>query len=465
MKKGKKSLLTIFIAAVLLMTACTAKEGEEARIGEDAQIGENAQIGEGADSQGGDKITLVLAAFGESSQLSRQVALFNENNTEYEIKIEEYERGGLGQEDGIARLQREIMSGEGPDIIDFGGNYTTGDIVGGYTENLLPYLEATNVKIEEKYFSNILEAFYYKEGLYALPTGFTLQTFAGSSRELGSREHWSIEEMISCYEEKAQDMLLYPGQTKTDVFGTILAGSMDYYIDWEEGSCSFDGEEFQKVMAFANTFSENLEITEDFSVKKTFYEGGALLLPLRISSVFDICRAEFIFGEDEITYIGFPAGGRCGTVIQALGPVPAISVNSRYKEVSWEFIKQFLSEQYQNELTRGFPILRSVLEKKLLQAQETEYATDSDGSQIPVAKDKVIFEGEEPVDIYCITEKQADKLVGLIEEAAIANVKDYQLYSLLWEEADSYFSGSKLLEDTVKVMQSRASIYISERCP
>lgn len=55
--------------------------------------------------------------------------------------------------------------------------------------------------------------------------------------------------------------------------------------------------------------------------------------------------------------------------------------------------------------------------------------------------------------------------MGLIEEAAIANVKDYQLYSLLWEEADSYFSGSKSLEDTVRVMQSRASIYISERCP
>lgn len=459
MKKGIKRLIIIFIMAALCMTGCGKQEkptGEKQKHSE-----ETNQEAEG--SQGEDKITLVLAAFGGNSELSSQVDLFNQSSEDYRIEIKKYERSGLAEEDGLARLQREIMSGEGPDIIDFGAQYTASDIVGGYTENLLPYLEANDEKIEEKYFHNILEAFYYKEALYALPTCFTLQTFAGSSKELGDREHWNIREMMYCYAEKAQDMLLYPGQTKKDVLGTILTGSMAYYIDWEKGTCSFDGEQFQNVLAFANTFPENLEITDDFSVKQTFFEGGALLLPLQLNNIFDICHGEFIFGEEEITYIGFPMEGECGTVIKPAGPMLAISVNSRYKEASWEFISRFLEEEYQSELTDGFSLCRSVLAEKLSQAQEIQYTTDSEGNQIPVAKDKITFEGEEPVYIYSVTEEQADNLMELIEKASICVANDYQLYSLLWEEADSYFTGSKSLEETAKVMQSRASIYISER--
>ena len=103
-----------------------------------------------------------------------------------------------------------------------------------------PYLE--NTEYGEDCFENVIDAFSYQDGLYALPVSFKLETFVGNREELGGRTSWNVSEMISCYEEKAQDMLLYPGQMKMDVFGTILTGSMEYYIDWENGTCNFDGE-------------------------------------------------------------------------------------------------------------------------------------------------------------------------------------------------------------------------------
>lgn len=465
-----------FVMAALFTEACGLQENSEQSdrirtgkkqddISYSDQIPEASKqeaLGRG-DAAKDDRTPLVLAVFGDSSQLSRQVTQYNQSNTAYRVEIKQYQRFDLGEEDGLARLQREIMTGKGPDIIDFGAGYATSDIVGGYTENLLPYLKADDGQIEEKYFNNILEAFYYKDVLYALPTGFTLQTFAGASKELGNRKQWNIREMISCYEEKAENMLLYPGQTKADVFGTLLTGSMDYFIDWENGACSFDGEEFCDILSFANNFPNKLEITEDFSVKQTFFEGGALLLPLRLSNIFDICRAEFIFGEEEISYVGFPIEGECGTVVNAAGPMLAISVNSRYKDAAWEFISLFLEEPYQKEQPNGFPLCRSVLEERLLEACRVEYEADSEGRQSPVARDKVIFEGEEPIYIYSVSEKQAYSLTALIEGATICVANDRQLYNLLLEEAGSYFSGSKSLDDTVKVMQSRASIYIKER--
>lgn len=89
-----------------------------------------------------DSTVLVLVTFQETSELKEQVALFNQTHEDYQIEVRCYERSWQLEKDGISRLQREIMSGKGPDLIDFGGDYTFSDVAGGYTENLMPYLEA-----------------------------------------------------------------------------------------------------------------------------------------------------------------------------------------------------------------------------------------------------------------------------------------------------------------------------------
>lgn len=404
---------------------------------------------------------LVLAAFEENGERSRQVELFNETHDDYKIEVQMYERSEKLEEDGRARIQREIISGKGPDLIDFGTGYATSDIVGRYTENLLPYLEDSLDK--DEYFWNIWEAFSYKEGLYALPVGFTLQTFAGTEEMLGGRDHWTIQEMMETYETHKEDMLLYPGEFKKDVFASILTGSMEYYIDWENSACSFDGEEFQKVLEFAGGFPDSLSLEEDFNLKQTFLDGGALLLPLRLSDPYDICHAEFIFGDENISYIGFPTKRESGTVVIPSGSMLAVSISSGHKDICWEFISQFLSEDYQRESVRGLPVRRSVLEEKLAQNLEPEYTQEEDGTQEPIAKYRIFIEGEEPVEVYNITKEQAGRLMHLIETADMCAANDMQLYYMLLEEADQYFTGNKTLLETVQNIQSRAVIYVSER--
>lgn len=436
----KRSFI-IFFVAVLLLVSCGSNDELES-------------------DKKQETVTLILAVFDDNTELRRQVEIFNEEHEPYHIEIQKYERSEKPEEDGLLRLQREIASGEGPDVIDYGGYYATSDIVGRYTENLFSYLEKEETG---DYFSNVINAFSYKEGLYAVPLSFKLETFAGSREVVGDRGHWNIQEMIECYQGQDQDVMLYPGQTKKDVFGTILTGSLEYYIDWETGICKFDGTEFQKVLEFCNTFPDSLNITNDFSVKKTFLEGKTLLLNIRLSDVYDISKAGHIFNEEEITYIGYPVDGVCGTVIKPSGSVMAISRNSKYKDISWQFIYQCLGNICQKEIVSGFPICRSALEEKILDGQQIEYTLDSEGNEIPIVKQQILFEGEEPIDIYAITEEQGKELLKLIETAEISTTTDYELYQILLEEADSYFSGDKGIEEVVNVMQSRASIYISER--
>ncbi len=436
-----KKRLWILFPFVFLLTAC----------------------GKGTDTNTTEKETLILAVFEDNSEVSKQVAIFNEKNDEYRIEIQKYERSSLSETDGIAQIQREIMSGEGPDMINYGSEYSTSDIVGEYTENLTPYLQQKIEQEGDMYFTNIINAFCYRESLYAMPIAFTMQTFAGDRLTLGEREHWDITEMMACYEEQSEEMMLYPGETRKDVFGTILSGSIESYIDWSGQKCFFDGEEFKDIMSFSKEFPNELRITEEYSAKQTFSEGGALLLPLKLTNIYDIAKAEFIFGEKEIAYIGFPVERDSGTVINPSDMVFGISINSKDKDTCWEFICQFLEVGYQEEIKNGFPISRNALENKLLANREVEYVLDQDGKQCPVAKEEILFEGEDSIELYNVTEQQANTLLHLIDSAQICNTVDYALYNILLEEIDSYFSDDKMVEETADIIQKRVSMYVSER--
>lgn len=427
MKKG----ITLLLVLALCLSSCGRKE-----------------------NQG--PVVLVLATFQEESELHKQVEIFNQNHRDYQIEIKTYQRADISEEDGIAQIQREIIAGNGPDLIDFGDNYSNTDVMGGYTEDLLPYLDGDR----DEYFTNILDSLCYKGCLYAIPTWFSLDTFAGSKEALGGREQWNIQEMMACYQEQPEGVMLYPGETRYDVLSRILTGSMEYYIDWENGTCSFDQGEFGQVLSFAASFPEGLEIDNDFSVKQTFLDGKALIIPTHIMGGYDIADAEYVFDDTDISYIGYPVEGVSGTVISPKSPVLAISGKSGHKEICWEFISQYLDVEYQKKL--GLPINRAAMEEKLAQSLEIEYEM-VDGKKQPVAKSQVSFEGDDqPQDIYCLTEEQAQKLMLIIESAQINDAVDYHLYRIIMDEVDSYFSGDKTLEEVTKIIQNKASIYVSE---
>lgn len=403
---------------------------------------------------------LILATFQENSELHNQVDLFNQNHKDYRIEVKSYQRSSQSEDDGIAQIQREIIAGSGPDLIDFGDYYSNTDIIGGYTENLLPYLEEESAENQEEYFTNILESFYYKGNLYAIPVSYGLNTFAGSKKVLGGRDHWNIQEMMACYQEQPEGTMLYPGETKYDVLSRILTGSMEYYIDWENDTCSFNQDEFAQVLSFANQFPDSLELDEDFSVKQTFLDGKALIIPKRIFGIYGIADSEYVFDDNDISYIGYPVEKMSGTVISPASPMLAISSKSQHKEVCWEFINQYLDKEYQKTL--GLPISRSAMEEKLTESLTIEYTTEN-GEQVPIVKSQVRFEGDSnPVDIYCLNTEQAQRLMQLIESAQINDAYDHQLYNIIMEEAYSYFDGDKTLEEATEIIQNKASIYVSE---
>ena len=415
----------------------------------------------GEESASRETVSLTLVSFEESRALTEQVNLFNETHEGYRIDVQIYEQDDVDKDDRIERLQREIAAGRGPDLINYGSRYASNYCLGHYTENLLNYLPEDWQFI---YFSNILKSFFVDEGLYAIPVGFSLRTFAGRRDMLGNRERWSIQELIRIYMEREEDIILYPGEKKVDVFGTILSNNMESFIEWEKGECSFDSEEFRDILAFSNTFPDMLRITEDYSPKTLFAEEKTLLYPVYISGIYDICGAGRILATDEVVYVGFPVSEGYGTVIQPSSLVLAISANSRHKDISWEFISQFLASGYQDEkLNRCLPLRRDTMEHMLEEAGNMDYTVDADGNQIPIVKLKISFEGEESIEVYHMEEEEKKQLLRMIDTASLNDAIDYTLYNIVLEEAQSYFAGDKTLDEVVDTIQRRASLFVAER--
>ncbi len=149
--------------------------------------------------------------------------------------------------------------------------------------------------------------------------------------------------------------------TKSGMLYTLLAYDLDSYIDWETGKCSFDSEDFQKVLEFVNTFPEEYDWqNDDRSTPAKIQSGEVLLNMTGIYQLNSIQEEEAMFGEP-VTYIGYPtSGGGSGTYMQA-SELYAITAKSSNKDGAWAFIENYLNQPFDNFYSYGLPARKSAL--------------------------------------------------------------------------------------------------------
>lgn len=131
-----------------------------------------------------EEITLTVATFNSSEELSEQARLFSETHDGITIEIKEYGNSWQPGENMVDVVRREIALGNGPDVINYGKEFNGNALAGNYTENLIPYLERDENLDMEDFFGNILGIFYYEGEMHAIPPGFLLETMAGPKENL-----------------------------------------------------------------------------------------------------------------------------------------------------------------------------------------------------------------------------------------------------------------------------------------
>lgn len=183
------------------------------------------------------------------------------------------------------------------------------------------------------------------------------------------------------------------------------------------------------------------------------------------------------------SYVGFPSTGGAGssfTPQQSMG----ISASSEAKEGAWTFVRgQLLSggnvtghwvDSGLPSHYAGFSINRETFEEQIRMGSEY-YWTDpyngevfTDGNGDPVEFSECGIAVGRPGDIvlmaylFAPTEAQMDRFWKLYESTEQITGRNDALLDIICEQAQPYFAGDKTLEETVKLIQNRASLYVNE---
>ncbi len=405
------------------------------------------------------KETITLGAIYISQDVKRNVIAFNKSNEKYHVEVIEY--GGDDWEAGIARFTSDIMSGNGPDIIDLSTSASVDMFIAkGILEDLNPYIDADTQIKREDYVEKAFNAYVKGDKMYGIVPAFTVQTVIGRTSDVGSEPGWTIDDVIALMDSKPEGTELFEYCSKDSVLNYCCMMAIDNFVDWETGECKFDDGYFEKVLEFANRFPKEVNWSEDDESTPTKIQNGKLLLQTFSASDMEYYQMYSLMYGDPITFIGYPTNGGSGSYIT---PAVALGINTKAesKDGAWEFLRNFLTEDYQkNDIEWYFPCLQSALDAQFEEAMKEDYY-EVDGEKIKQPKTTWGYDDWE-AEIYAATQEQVDAVKELINITDGVSISNQEISNIISEEAGAFFDGQKSAKDVADIVQSRVKIYVNE---
>lgn len=402
---------------------------------------------------------------------------FNRSNDKYRIDVRDYSAYNSPDDysAGLTKLTTEIMAGNMPDILSVAESIPYRQLAAkGLLEDLYPYIDADEQLSRGDFFPNVLSAMELDGKLYAACAGFAVETAVGASSVVGDTPGWTYDDYYAALATMPEGCEGFDiGVDRDTMLEVSLALDMTDYVDWAAGTCNFDSENFAKVLEFCKPFPdasyyENYEYTAEDSPANRVAQGKQMLCVVGFSSTdFFYMDYDKVFGG-QATCIGFPTNKGVGNTLAMLESY-AMSSSCHNKEAAWQFLRGFLTEEYQME--GGYlPTNQKTFEKQLEKAMEVEYEKDANGNyrldengeRIPVSRGSV-YDGMETYDIYATTPRQAQMLRDVIASATKMMDYDTSIINIVKEEAAAYFAGQKTAQEVCKLIQSKANIYINEQ--
>lgn len=402
---------------------------------------------------------------------------FNRSNDQYRIDVTDYSEYNSSDDwsAGYTKLITEIMAGNMPDILSVTEQIPYRQLAAkGLLEDLYPYMEADGQFNKDDFFPNVLSAMEVDGKLYAACAGFMVQTAIGASSVVGDTPGWTYDDYKAALATMPEGCEGFPvGVDRDTMLEICMALDMTDYVDWTSGTCNFDSEDFIQVLEFANTFPdasyyENYEYSAEDADATRIAQGKQMLIVATFSST-DFFYMDFdkTFGGSS-TCVGFPTNNGVGNIL-AMADSYAMSSSCQNKEAAWQFLRNFLTEDYQNN-SYYLPTNKNAFEKNLERGMEVTYQQDANGNyildengeRIPQSRG-TLSDGVSTYEIYATSPRQAEQLREVIDSATKMMDYDTSIIDIVKEQAAAYFAGQKSAEETAKLIQSKANIYINEQ--
>jgi ABC-type glycerol-3-phosphate transport system substrate-binding protein len=242
---------------------------------------------------------------------------------------------------------------------------------------------------------------------------------------------------------------------RSEMLSQLWRVSLSSFVDYASGTVSFDSDSFIKILEICGELSSE-HANRDESV-------------VTIESIKDFMEVQYYDakydGNAEI--LGFPTtdGVTSGNVLNNLFDAYAIPQNAPHKDAAWNFIKLCLSEEYQlssyvnvSSLSRYFPTNTIAMEQYVASDASALTCMDESGKE-----QEITNRGYYAFEYHAATPEAIDTINNLIASISGTQKFDYEIASIISEEAESYFAGDKSANEVAEIIQNRVQIYVSEQ--
>ena len=368
----------------------------------------------------------------------------------------------------LQKLTTEILSGSAPDILCTDGLPVDQYIAKDILIDLWPLIDSDQELSREDLMTNFFDALSVDGKLYQVTDTFTIQTAIVNSEIADGRTSWTLEELLEARDSLQPGASIF-GQYDTSkyILQSMIQFNMDQFMDWENGSCSFDSQEFIDILNFAAEFPEEVDYDNvDWETEESEYTrlktGKQLMMNSGIHSFDDVQFHSGVF-EGKASYIGFPTSSGSGSAFSGYGFL-AITSSCKNVDVAWSLVRTLLLEEYQvEEHMYEFPTNRHAFETYKEQAMTPEYTTDPEtGEQVEVSMGGIGF-NDFMVELYSVKQEDFDAFWSVYENCTTVTGSNTEIMSLINDQAAAFFGGQKTAEETAKLIQDTVSLYMMEQ--
>ncbi len=379
-------------------------------------------------------------------------ANFNKSSSRYQIEVVDYSKLNTAENSsgGMEQLEKDILSGEGPDIYDLLMLPRKQYEKQGRLTDLYPFIKRDKELKEINILPELLPYMETDGKLFSLIPTYRILTLEADPAMIGTDKP-DMKAILALYDKMEEGENPFGiAMSKREFIEYMLSLDKSIFINWDEGICNFNNEQFISLLEFAKMLPDDSEESEQMNM---VYQGKQLLMNWEVSGYVDMILFNNWF-HDNMQLCGIPSAVDSG---MAMKPYMALGISSdcEDKEGAWEFLRTLLFDNMQAELTeRGLPITESGFEyivsnyNSWVNSGGRVHTLDAFGNEITITVSDNTFTEmlrEAISSVNCVS----DNNEGLIE--------------LVWREAQPYFAEDKSAEQVAENIQSRASIYLAEQ--
>ena len=259
---------------------------------------------------------------------------------------------------------------------------------------------------------------------------------------------FSYEGFLTYADSLAASYNIFRDDYRSKFISRFLSFNGYEFVDYENRSASFDSDVFIKYLELCSKLPQDIESSFErplFNGTENYY-----ISDVKCTNIGDFNLNSTIFSLGDYTELGFPSDSGSGAgVINATESFMIVS-GRKYTNECWDFVKKYLSDDFQTQIYDGVPVTQSgfIIWK---------------GNTNPFSSDVMVttyyHNGQENM-VENADEAKVNMILDSIKSCDRYEFVDYHIEQIVQEFAKEYFDGHMTSSQAASSIDAAVETYL-----